>query len=288
MTENGLMFQSTLTKLNYKLVFPLVLGMSLMACQSNKQNQHGTAHKSSMPAAQQDTLSYTKKVLKKISPYFSERDGAVDTTYIEISYPVFENPQMDTVIKSAILLEGESSIDQYADNFIEGYGNFIEENEVRYNLPWVKFTDVVVVFNSPQLMTLSNTTYEFSGGAHGNTFELIQVVDLENYRKLALNSFVAEDKMKEFTKIAEKFFRAEEGLTDTSSLEKDYFFEQGKFALSANYGILKEGLLLHYNQYEIKPYAAGTTSVIIPFDAFEALMTQTGKNYIKQLKAYYQ
>ncbi|MVZ65097.1 DUF4163 domain-containing protein [Sphingobacterium sp. DK4209] len=281
------MFQLILKNTKHTALVLGILGFSFVACQSNQAENTKISKKGVTTAVRTDTVSYKKQEIKKISQYFSENNGEIDTTYIQVSYPDFADSSMNSLINQTILLDGEQSIDQYTDNFIEGYGNFIEENEVNYNLPWSKITDVEVLMYTPQLITLKNMTYEYSGGAHGNTFELLNVYDLENYQKLALNTFISENKMKEFTKIAEKFFRKEEGLSDTASLEKSYFFENGKFALAANYGINKEGVFFHYNQYEIKPYAAGTTTVIIPFDAVQDVMTETGKNYIKQVKEYY-
>ncbi|MDM1049774.1 DUF3298 and DUF4163 domain-containing protein [Sphingobacterium hotanense] len=280
------MFQLILKNSKQTTVALALLASSIAACQSNKVENTRINHKGNSTISRTDTLTYQKLEVKKISQYFSENEGTIDTTFVRVTYPRFEDSTMNELVTETILLEGEESIDQYANNFIEGYGNFIEENEISYNLSWSKITDVDILLNTPQLLTLKNMTYEFSGGAHGNTFELINVYDIENYQKLALNTFISENKMKEFTKIAEKFFREEEGLSDTASLDKAYFFENGKFSLAANYGINKEGLFFHYNQYEIKPYAAGTTTIVVPFDAIQDVLTETGKNYIKQVKEY--
>ena len=281
------MFQLILKNTKHTALVLGILGFSVVACQSNQAKNTKIDKTDIKTSVRTDTVSYKKQEIKKISPYFAENDGELDTTYVRVSFPYFADSSMNKLVNQTILLDGEQSIEQYTDNFIEGYGNFIEENEVNYNLPWSKITDVEVLMYTPRLITLKNMTYEYSGGAHGNTFELLNVYDLENYQKLALNTFISENKMKEFTKIAEQFFRKQEGLSDTTSLEKSYFFEDGKFALAANYGIRKEGVFFHYNQYEIKPYAAGTTTVIIPFDAVQDFLTETGKNYIKQVKEYY-
>jgi hypothetical protein len=46
----------------------------------------------------------------------------------------------------------------------------------------------------------------------------------------------------ELTKIAEQIFRKNEKLTDTSSLARDYFFKDNKFALNENYSITPAGI----------------------------------------------
>jgi hypothetical protein len=76
----------------------------------------------------------------------------------------------------------------------------------------------------------------------------------------------------ELTKIAEQIFRKNEKLTDTSSLARDYFFKDNKFALNENYSITPAGFKFVYNQYEIKPYAAGKTELLLPYSQIKKLM----------------
>ncbi len=284
LTRSGSMLASIFNSKEICFLSVLIIATA-SACQSNKTDG---SHKPKQTMGQaNDTLRYEEKSIKELSPYFAERDGDIDTTYVEVSYPSFIDSGMNKIVNENILLEGEENLNQYIDNFLEGYGNFVEENIVEYPLAWYKVTHIKVELNSPQIVMLKNFTYEFSGGAHGNSFELWNVYDVQNYRKLPLNTFISENKMKEFTKIAEKFFRAEEGLSDTSSLENGYFFENDTFALPANYGISTEGIVFHYNPYEIKPYAAGTTTITIPYEEIQDCMTQTGKNYINKVKKYF-
>ena len=272
-------------KANINLVISSTLLIALFSsCQSNKTDG-STSHKQNI-SSRTDSLIYRDTIIREISKYFPERDGEIDTSFVNVSYPIFQDSVMNKRVMENILLEGETTIDQYIDNFLEGYGNFVEENNVKYPIAWEKSTDVIVEMNNPYLIMLSNITYEYSGGAHGNSFTLWNVYDAQNYKKLALNTFISENKMKEFTKIAERFFRQEEGLTDTTSLESDYFFENDTFALAANYGISKEGIMFYFNPYEIKPYSEGPTLLTIPFEGIQDCMTETGKNYIKNVKEY--
>ncbi|MGM1430326.1 DUF3298 domain-containing protein [Sphingobacterium lactis] len=262
------------------------LALALFAsCQSNKTD--GASKQMVHREPGQDTIVYRDTTLQEFSPYFTEHEGKIDTSYVKVTYPVFQDSNMNKLVQENILFDGEPDIATYMGNFLEGYGNFVEENDINVPLAWFKVTEVSVGTYTPEIMLLKNFTYDFSGGAHGNSFELWNVYDLKNYRKLPLNTFISENKMKEFTKIAEKFFREDEGLTDTTDLEKDYFFEDGIFTLAANYGITKDSIVFHYNPYEIKPYAAGTTTLQIPYEAVMDCMTQTGKNYINEIKKYF-
>jgi len=235
-----------------------------------------------------DTAVYQQKTVYESSPYLTENEGQLDTSFVKITYPEFKDSILNGIVTDAMLLEGETNIQHYVNNFIESYGNFIEENDIQYPIAWSKETNVDVQVLTPEIISIRNRTYEFTGGAHGNYFELWSNYSLQDYKKLDLNRFISEDKIKDFTKIAEKIFRNQEGLQDTSNLERDYFFENGKFALAANYGFLKKGIAFFYNTYEIKPYSAGPTQLIVPYEQVEHILTNTGKQYVKHIKDFYQ
>ncbi len=283
--KSGSMLTSIFKPSLYPILASVMLLASASSCQSNKADG-SKAHKHVVTGSK-DTLVYHDSTIKEFSPYFAADGDKIDTTYIGLTYPIFKDSTMNRYVKENILLGKEQTLDQYVNNFLEGYANFVEENEVRHPLAWQKETFIGVMMNNPYLIMMDNNTYEFSGGAHGNSYTLWNVYDVQTKEKLELNTFISENKMKEFTKIAERFFRKEEGLSDTSSYKEDYFFENDTFSLAANYGVSKEGIIFFYNSYEIKPYSGGTTFLTIPYEEIQDCMTQTGKNYIKNIKEYY-
>ena len=83
---------------------------------------------------------------------------------------------------------------------------------------------------------------------------------------------VEETKIIELTAIGESIFRKDENLSSTANLENEYFFENSKFYLPQNFYISDKGLVFLYNPYEIKPYVAGTTELIIPFSSLKNIV----------------
>ena len=282
---SGLMLVSIFKKRGYAFIlFSTITGI-LFSCQSTKQER--AEKTSSTINRQQDTLAYKTVVVKEISPYFTEIEGHIDTTYVQVTLPEFTDSVMNTLILENILINGEANVNQYAQNFLEGYGNFIEENNVQNPIAWKKETAISIDLYTPEIISIQNQTYEFSGGAHGNSFRIWNIYDLESGRKLDLKTFIPENKMVDFVKRVEKKFRTDEGISDTTDLSKNYFFEEGEFALSATFGLTKNGIMFHYNPYEIKPYAAGTTTLIIDYDKIQEYLTNTGKNYVQNIKTRY-
>jgi hypothetical protein len=87
--------------------------------------------------------------------------------------------------------------------------------------------------------------------------------------------FLKEGYEEKLTQLGEKAFRKERALTDTASLQKNYFeFPANKFTLNQNYGFTKEGIVFYYNSYEIAAYAAGPTEVIIPYEEIKGWLRE--------------
>ena len=78
-------------------------------------------------------------------------------------------------------------------------------------------------------------------------------------------------------RIGETYFRKENKIADTSSLDDNGFFifgegddfeesdKYGKFRFNDNFAVTKNGIQFYYNSYEIGPYAVGASSFIIPY-----------------------
>ncbi|MGH2622555.1 MAG: DUF3298 domain-containing protein, partial [Sphingobacterium sp.] len=281
----GLMLVSIFKKRGFAFILFSTILAVLFSCQSTKQDRKQGNNNANNHV--QDTLTYKIATVKEISPYFSQTEDKIDTTYVKVTYPEFTDDGMNKLVLQNILIDGESTVKQYALNFLEGYGNFIEENIVQNPIAWKKETAINIDLYTPEIISIQNQTYEFSGGAHGNSFRIWNIYELESGRKLDLKTFIPENKMLNFVKTVEKKFRSDEGISDTTNLDKNYFFEDGKFALSATFGLTKTGIMFHYNPYEIKPYSAGTTTLIMDYNDIQEFLTNTGKNYIQNIKTHY-
>jgi hypothetical protein len=131
---------------------------------------------------------------------------------------------------------------------------------------------VKVIRQDSALLALEYGGYSYQGGAHGGSFTGFVNWDVKTDKQVTLDDILVSGYQAQLTKIAEKIFRKDEKLTDTSSLANDYFFKDNKFALNENYSITPAGIRFVYNQYEIKPYAAGQTELVLPYSQIKTLM----------------
>lgn len=260
----------------------LLLIILFSSCYSNEVKH--TNHEEVSMEPVKDTISYTYSIHRNNSQYFIENEGNIDTSYYQISYPVFENKDINQFVNPYILIDGDESIDNAAESFILGYNEFVEESSTTTaSFPWYKNVSCQVWTNTPLFMTLATAVDEYTGGAHGNHYTIISNIDLQKKKKISLKDIVEEEKLKQLTKIAETQFRENENIADSVSLSKDFFFENGIFAINDNFGLTKKGLFFYYNEYEIRPYAEGPTLLEIPYEEVKNILNSTGLDYINSI-----
>ena len=261
---------------------PFVFLFLIYACTHTNEQ---TSKKSLSNALDNDTLSYTYQEFAKSSRYLVEHDTSVDSTYFRVSYPKFPDSTIMGLVHPAIWLEGEDGFEQAAQTFIEGYDEFVEEESTHHvSMAWFKNIQSSVCLNTPRLLTLKTTYQQYTGGAHGNTVVVWSNFDIVQHQKIQLSDIIIKEKLPALTKMAEQQFRKMENLADTASLEKDFFFERGIFALNDNFGLTKDELLFYYNEYEIKPYSEGSTTIKLPYADLKDFLSNRGKEYVKEIE----
>ncbi len=261
----------------------LTVLISTLSCanEHNRSTQRVTHAETSL----QDTLDYTYHTKKEISYYFLVDSVHTDTAYYKITHPIFEETKMNELINTSVFVERENNAEEAARSFLDAYNEFVEENSTTYvNAVWYKDTNSKIILNTPLFLTLKTSVNEYTGGAHGNHLTFFSVFDLDLFKRMELADLIVTGKLKDLTKLAEKYFRKKENLSDTSSLSKDFFFEDGIFALNDNFGLTKDKLIIYYNEYEIRPYAEGITTIEIPYNQVDELLNARAKRYIKSIQ----
>jgi hypothetical protein len=226
------------------------------------------------PNITKDTLAYTYKVVKERAADCGKKPDSSCTT-AQIKYPVFaDQAALNDTVNNRLLnlfLPGNkeaNSPEAQAKGFIAGYETYKKHD--KRNISFNLATYAKVLRQDSSLATVEYGGYSFAGGAHGSSLTLFLNWDTKASKVITLDDIVTSKE--QLTAIAEKIFRKNENLKDTSSLKRDYFFKGGKFALNNNYLISPVGLRFLYNQYEIKPYAAGTTDLFLPYAQIKSLL----------------
>lgn len=121
------------------------------------------------------------------------------------------------------------------------------------------------------LSTLSISTWEYTGGAHGNFYTNYYSIDKATGKELKLNDIFV-DQMKVAQIVEPHFRRVAEIPADQTFEDAGLWFDDGVFYVNDNFYITSSSVTFHYNTYEVGPYAAGEFIVEVPIVELEELM----------------
>jgi hypothetical protein len=251
----------------YLLAFLISAGLT--SCQFETQEKQ-------QPDIEKDTLSYTYQTIKLHADDCGDKPDS-SCTVVNIKYPVFTDREAlnDTVTKKLTGLFGffqtDIGLKEMGEHFLSTYKNFKRRNK-RSEVFFTLNSNAQVLRQDSNLTTLETNSYTFQGGAHGGSYTFFINWDTKADKNLALEDILVDGYKTKLTQVADTIFRQQEKLSDTSSLAKDYFFKDDKFKLNRNFSITPLGLKFVYNIYEIKPYAAGCTELLIPYNKIRSLL----------------
>lgn len=228
------------------------------------------------PDINKDTLAYTYKTIKVRA---SDCGNKPDTgcSVAKITYPAFSNQTTlnNSVSNSLLNLfnsdKRQTNLQQYAKDFIASY-DALKKQDSRSDMFFTLDSHAKVLRQDSSLTTLEISGYNFQGGAHGSSITTFINWNTKSNKNIALSDIFMKGYGEKLTAIADTVFRKQEKLTSTASLAANYFFKNNKFALNDNFLITPLGIKFLYNQYEIKPYAAGQTNLFIPYAKFKTLL----------------
>lgn len=232
---------------------------------------------------------YHNDSVKVTSSYkFDHPASAGSQAYVKIVYPIFADDKLNMIIKGAVLaplevkyqfkhalaakhpaLSSMDAINNGAADYRQLGHNFLQQFEAQapqedLKVYWSADIRVKVLREKQNYTAIVCKKDYFTGGMHDLYGHIFLNYDHRNHQLITLNSQLKPNQQKQLKLIAERIFRKNEGLTANGKLD-GYFFKDDKFDLPANFTITDKGLLFFYDYYEIKPFAAGITKLIIPF-----------------------
>ena len=248
----------------------ITLGFALSSC------QWGNPPKSK-DTATTDTLAYAYTVVyQRADDCGTKPDSAC--TVVKVKYPVFTGQQKlnDSITRSLTSLfamdgKPDSTVALMTKNFLKAYADF-KKSEPKSAIFYELNSYAKVLTQDSSLTTIEVGGYTYQGGAHGGSATFFYNWDTKANKNITLNDLFTDGYKDKLKAVAESIFRKDEKLSATASLADNYFFTDNKFALNDNFLITPVGLKFLYNQYEIKPYAAGTTTLVIPYSQIKQLL----------------
>lgn len=243
-------------------LFVLLLGIVFVSCDKK------TGEK------QKSVVAYEMKNFRVESSGGCASDSLQCASY-EVNFPEFSG--LDSTVAKKIRREVDATVsmgnpeavgktmNQIGEEFVRDYEDFKKEMPDASG-GWYYNADVSVSLLTDTLISLTVAEDYFTGGAHGGSGTYFININPETGAEFTLDNLFKPGYIEPLTNAGDEIFRRTRELADTASLNENYFeFPDDKFQLNQNYGFTKEGIIFYYNNYEIAPYAAGPTQVLIPY-----------------------
>ncbi len=265
---------------SFILVSIVFASLLLTACLHSKTHTVITDSTANLKGiAKADTFTYNYKTIREQANNGTDKK-CIDCSYAEISYPVFDKmPILNDSITHRILnyngveaaFKNAKDVHAIATNFIKFYEKE-KKNDPKVEEPFTLDMRVKVLTQAAGLIVLEIREESNTGGVHGSEWSDFVNWSTNAAKPLYLKDILINGYEAKLTKIGEKIFRKNEQLSDTASLELSYFFKNDIFVLNNNFFITPKGIAFYYNNYEIKSYAAGPTTLLIPYTAIKQLL----------------
>jgi hypothetical protein len=256
----------------------LIVAALACACNRNASKTESTGAKdSTKSAAPKDTLTYAYQTIKERAPDCGNKPDS-SCTVADIRYPVFvKQDNLNDTVTGRLLSayyrgnKPEDNLRLQARRFINSYVNDTSRNTDHSDAIYVLQSSGTVIWQDSSLVTIQIDRYDYDGAAHGSDYTGFINWNTKTNKIITLDDILTSGYIKKITPIAEKIFRVQEKLGDTSSL-RDYFFKDAQFSLNNNFLITPVGIQFLYNEYEIKPFSEGQTTLLIPYTQIKHLL----------------
>jgi hypothetical protein len=123
------------------------------------------------------------------------------------------------------------------------------------------------------------------GGAHGMKTTRYFVIDLEAQKLLKIDDFVRDYQGDQIRNLIYEELRKYSGLERDRPLS-DGIFLNDEPELTFNFFINEEGLGLHWDPYEIAPYAEGAIQVMLPWKKVRPLLLNSGMELLAKFNIH--
>lgn len=199
--------------------------------------------------------------------------------------------QLARTVCAAVL--GDAFVDMKPQQALEAYAALKHTEYIQNNLPLMQEWEMdnpdqphgATMFNQELIINASPLStghgiwsygidiYEYTGGAHGNNYLIIQNYDLSTEGLVTEEDLFCPDYFEPLHKllVSALIEQTEEASTERELKKLGYSIED--IVPNDNFSVSEEGITYVYNPYEIAPYAMGRTRIFLPWDTIRNLLS---------------
>ena len=127
-----------------------------------------------------------------------------------------------------------------------------------------------VPLNNPKVMTVRLDFFFSTGGAHPNAASAVMSFDLQNGGRELTAADLLQD-TNAVLPLLEKAYKQSKQLKETDDIGQLLLTENKKLPLPVNVGVVPEGILFAYNDYEVAPHAVGPADIVLTWEQLGSL-----------------
>lgn len=182
---------------------------------------------------------------------------------IDISYPPMEAEFATTIVHDFLNELQSAIVGMYAEVYDPIWERF----------PWALTVTSETYEFSETITSVNFNVYQYTGGAHGNTFFATFIFDLENERVLGFDDLFLEG-----VNPLETLFPIVQASLEAQLADYDpdlQWIEDGTGLNPSNYlnvVVSEEALIFFFIPYQVGPYAFGPQQVSIPLSALNVIL----------------
>ena len=195
---------------------------------------------------------------------------------IQLKIPVAENSNsiadsinnaIFTTVKSIVNFgdrpNNSTNYEQLATSFIKAYEK-LKKDFPKDRFGWEAKIDGKIKYQSEKILNIEINHYTFTGGAHGYAGLRSLLFDPETGRKIPNEKLFKNWNL--FKVFAETKFRNKYKIPRDQPINStEMQFENDVFQVAQNIFFTDEGILLHYNPYEISAYVDGSRDLLLKY-----------------------
>ena len=256
----------------------------------------GAIHRLSMPQVLCKEYAFEKVA------YLEDGQESNLTFSIRYAYPVAVNASDEVLAKlqRAVcqMVLGDAFLDMRPQQAIEAYAAMKHNEYIQTNLPLLQewaidhedesfgetlFNEELIISaapignclpltNIPSLWSYAMDVYEYTGGAHGNRYLLIQNYNLMTGDAVNEQDLFIDDYYEQLKTLLLEALIAQ---TDEAETRKDLRrlgYSVADVVPNENFYVTDEGITYVYNPYEIAPYAMGCIQISLSWDSIRHLL----------------
>lgn len=142
------------------------------------------------------------------------------------------------------------------------------ENYSRLN--WEQSRIMRIVYNRNQRVSLAMHDYAYTGGSYGLKITRFLVYDMINEREIRLNDLITTDGLPKLHQLIGLNLKQDFGVPKDEPLNNHGFYS-ADIEVSENFYLIENGLVFHYNPYEIAS-DKGETDVLVTWEQLKGIL----------------